>query len=349
MTNCKFIVNEEDHDFLVCRNTCEDFCEGYEKYFHKYPVKTQDGRELGLMYTHKDLYMVYFDEKRMIKWPDDWVDPYPSSIESVYVFNDHIKIWKSHEVDLDFMCHAYYNVYINANYFLNREDRMRVAEFVPAVVKDFNVFLKLSDEVCNKYKLDKFVIDMPNVLGCIAWFDTTNLSDEEVIDKVIRGTTALTELRRKFREWLPSDERKEYYENTMLYPEDPFRERTVINNITKWPFKGGSPSEDIEHERSIKVMSWYNTFFYHSKNLKSLRKHYSFDGYRLRLARKTENNLEFLGKVVEGEVIVYDEIKEEDLTREDIVIAVDKKMKRLPKFPLEKIEFLKEDFPEMFK
>jgi hypothetical protein len=60
--------------------------------------------------------------------------------------------------------------------------------------------------------------------------------------------------------------------------------------------------------------------------------------------------LKFLGKPDRiGRIGLRKVIKEEDLDKENIVIAVDSKMKRLPKFPLEKIEFLKEDFPEMFK
>ncbi|MEM3661101.1 MAG: hypothetical protein QXU11_12050 [Thermoproteota archaeon] len=42
-------------------------------------------------------------------------------------------------------------------------------------------------------------------------------------------------------------------------------------------------------------------------------------------------------------------VREEDLDREDIVVAVDERLEKLPKFSLEKIEFLKENFPEMFK
>ena len=284
--------------------------------------------------------MVYFDEKRRIKWPDDWIDPYITSIEAVYIFNDHIKVWKSHEVDLDFMCHAYYNAHVSTTYFLNREYRTRAARFVPAVVKDFNVFLKLSDEVCSKYKLDRFVIDMPDILACSVGLDIANLSDKEVVDRVIRRVEALTELRRRFREWLPSDERRGYYESTMLYPEDPFRERTIMNQIIEWPHKSGDPKKNAEHER------WSKAALMLEGRVKPLRKYYNFDGYRLRLARKTGENLEFLGKIIEGGMIVYDE---EMLPKEDTVVAVDEKLDKLLKFSLEKIEFLKEDFPEMFK
>jgi hypothetical protein len=41
-------------------------------------------------------------------------------------------------------------------------------------------------------------------------------------------------------------------------------------------------------------------------------------------------------------------LKEEDLDKETLVIVVDKRMKRLPKIPLEKMQFLREEFPEMF-
>jgi len=51
--------------------------------------------------------------------------------------------------------------------------------------------------------------------------------------------------------------------------------------------------------------------------------------------------LRFLGKVInrKKEWIGASGIREEDLDREDVVIAVDEKLEKLPKIPLEKIEF----------
>ncbi|MEM3489607.1 MAG: hypothetical protein QXO75_08165 [Nitrososphaerota archaeon] len=80
-------------------------------------------------------------------------------------------------------------------------------------------------------------------------------------------------------------------------------------------------------------------------------KYYDLDGLRLRLTKKTERGLRFLGRVNRKGWVIIDKakVREEDLNREEIVIAVDERLEKLPKFPLEKIEFLQEDFPEMFK
>ncbi|MEM3426441.1 MAG: hypothetical protein QXI42_11680 [Thermoproteota archaeon] len=58
-----------------------------------------------------------------------------------------------------------------------------------------------------------------------------------------------------------------------------------------------------------------------------------------------------MGRVNRKGWVIIDKakVREEDLDREDIVVAVDERLEKLPKFSLEKIEFLKEDFPEMFK
>ncbi|MBO3799240.1 MAG: hypothetical protein QW491_02220 [Thermoproteota archaeon] len=58
-----------------------------------------------------------------------------------------------------------------------------------------------------------------------------------------------------------------------------------------------------------------------------------------------------MGRVNKKGWVIIDKakVREEDLDREDIVVAVDERLEKLPKFSLEKIEFLKEDFPEMFK
>ncbi|MEM3745960.1 MAG: hypothetical protein QXN67_00610 [Thermoproteota archaeon] len=58
-----------------------------------------------------------------------------------------------------------------------------------------------------------------------------------------------------------------------------------------------------------------------------------------------------MGRVNRKGWVIIDKakVREEDLDREDIVVAVDERLEKLPKFSLEKIEFLKENFPEMFK
>lgn len=48
-----------------------------------YPYKTPEGKELGLMFIRAELRHVYFDSKRKVKWPDDWIDPYPHSMDRI--------------------------------------------------------------------------------------------------------------------------------------------------------------------------------------------------------------------------------------------------------------------------
>ncbi|MBO3842205.1 MAG: hypothetical protein FGF48_07300 [Candidatus Brockarchaeota archaeon] len=69
------------------------------------------------------------------------------------------------------------------------------------------------------------------------------------------------------------------------------------------------------------------------------------------MAKKAGTGLRFLGRVNKKGWAIIDKkrVREEDLDREDVIVAVDERLEKLPKFPLEKIEFLKEDFPEMFK
>jgi hypothetical protein len=166
-----------------------------------------------------------------------------------------------------------------------------------------------------------------------------DIDDEETVESVIKRANALTELRKKFREWLASVKRKEYYESTMLYLEDPFRKERLPDYLYKWPLT----SENKEAERYGRQIK--------RELLEGVIRCYNLDGQRLRLAKRTKTGLRFLGRVSKNGWIKIDRrnVKEEDLDREDIVIVVDEKLEKLPKFPLEKIEFLKEDFPELFK
>lgn len=386
------IRREDSPPFWVCSNVCRDRSyyrehrEEMEGSFFDYLKKWPDGRVLGTMYLTADFRKVYFDSRRKIKWPDDWIDPYPASIDSVKVTDEYVTIWKGYDTDLNFICLAYYAVKFDVNMYIisleippgvpndiltrvlsKREERIRVSRFVPAVVKDLNIFFKMLNEVLAKHGLDiSEAYPRVNRFDCRLVFKISDMSDESIIDGVLKRVDALTELRRRFREWLPSDERRAYYESTMLFPEDPFRWRFYIPEggfpvpewwksslpfrrryegpriLCKWP-PNVDPDLDKRYEGELKEKLWSSESF----------RYYDFDGNRLRLARKTKSGLKFLGKVVnkrKGWVrIDKNRVREEDLDREDIVIAVDERLEKLPKFPLEKIEFLKEDFPEMFK
>ena len=342
-------IERLEKSYILCYNVAKMGGNIGEEY-QKYPVKTADGRELGLMYVQGNLYRFYFDGMRRIKWPDDWIDPYPQFIDATKVGDNYIEVEKGKDMDLEFMCLAYYAAYVPGEYFLNREDRMILARLIPAIVKDFNIFLKFLDEVLAKYKIDKSEVELnPYFFDCSLKFNIADMKDEQIVENVLKRAEALTELRKKFREWLPNDKRREYYESTMLFPEDPFRRRFYM------PF-GSSNFEfsDSKFEDELHICKWPRTGPETDKMLKQVLfeghpKYYNFDGYRLRLAIKTKKGFKFLGKADRKGWIKIDEIKEEDLCREDVIITVDKRIKGLEKFPLEKIEFLKEDFPEMFK
>ena len=329
----------------------------------KYPVKSSDGKELGLMFINADLKHVYFDARRKIKWPDDWIDPYPPFIDSVWSDCRCIRVERSGKMDLRFMATAYYCVNLYSGWeSLKREDLQKVSRFMPMVVKDMSKFMRLADETFSKYEIDKseFRITFFNRLSCELSFEIGTMSDDEIIENVLKRSEALAKLERKFNEWLVSEERKVCYERTMVFPDDIFRWACHIPSaigseesrpfwrkyegprfLCKWPFKSGNDDMDKKYEWELKRELW---------NAESFR-YYDLDGRRLRLAKKTKTGFRYLGRVDKKGWIKIDKsrVREEDLSREDIVIAVDKGLERLPKFSLEKIEFLKEDFPEMFK
>jgi hypothetical protein len=111
--------------------------------------------------------------------------------------------------------------------------------------------------------------------------------------------------------------------------------------------ESGNPELDGKVEQGLKLWLWDGS------------KEYNLDGYRLRLAVKTERGVELLGKPdrkgwikLKKEGSIFEtrakEERDEILSRKDLIIVVDKRMKRRPKIPLEKMQFLREDFPEMF-
>lgn len=371
--------------FWTCTNSHRDRAyfsshrKELEGRFFEYPAKSPDGRELGLMYLFGDLDTVCFDSdpRRLVKWPDDWMDPYPASIESVRITDEYAVIKKGGDMELDFMCMTYYATEFDVNMsFLSfeihpgiplddiltrvlrsKENRMKVSRFIPAAVKDINIFLRMLEEILVKYGLDSPEA-RPRIrhFDCYVLFKIDGMSDESIIDGVLRRVEAMTELRRRFRETMLDERRRVYYESTILFPEDPFRRRFRIpslpvkdfsfrkyegaRRLCKWP-PNVDPEMDESYERRLKEDLWDSESF----------KYYDFDGQRLRLAKRTRTGLRFLGRVDKKGWIKIDKrrVKEDDLKREDIVIAADERLEKLPKFPLEKIEFLKEDFPEMFK
>jgi hypothetical protein len=205
----------------------------------EYPVKTQDGRELGTFFMQAELRHVYFDEERRIKWPDDFIDPYPVTVESITFYKSgYVETEVSERLDLDFLSEAYYAMSFSDLALKERDDRMKAARFIPAVIKDIEVFLKYLKTTLEKYNLKSDLSNLKyrfELLGDISLtFSAKGMNDDEIIDNVMRRVEALTEYRTKFRkEWLPSEERRNCYESTFLYPEDPFRKDWYYYKLVK--------------------------------------------------------------------------------------------------------------------
>ena len=354
------------------RCSCKFRLEGTSwRRYDDYPEKTPDGRELGTMIGGGNLEFIYFEaERRGIKWPDDWIDPYPPFIDYLYSNSKEntIEVTARGGVNLDFMAEMYYAVWIpsilHPQLLERRKDVMKLARFVPAVVKDLCVYSKITNEVLAKYNVDMSEVRVSEAfLTCHMKFSVAGMSDDEIIENTLRRVEILSELKRRWEEWLPSDERRECYESTIVCPEDyPARYRVYggwhsgirrpglyegMPSLRKYPLESGNPELDEKVEQGLKLCLWDGS------------KEYNLDGYRLRLAVKTERGVELLGKPdrkgwitlkKEGSIFEAEAKKERDeiLSRKDLIIVVDKRMKRLPKIPLEKMQFLREDFPEMF-
>lgn len=65
---------------------------------------------------------------------------------------------------------------------------------------------------------------------------------EEGVDSAIKWIEAMIEHRKGYRhEWLPSEERRRYCEDTYLHRDDSFRRRpeNYLRYIIKWPLETG--------------------------------------------------------------------------------------------------------------
>lgn len=83
-------------------------------------------------------------KNKRIRWPNDWIDPYPPTIDLAYIYDDHISITIENEFSLRFMCGEYYAIslpgvmgstmYTDLELYMLKEraDRMKAARFIPA-------------------------------------------------------------------------------------------------------------------------------------------------------------------------------------------------------------------------
>ena len=331
------ILKEEGgHDFQIEDNTRYSHLVPHWACVRKepeYPVKTSNGREVGTMFLQGELRHVYFDLDRRIAWPDDWMDRYPVFIDRVDVYDDHVKVMILRDLDWDFMCEAYYAATsvigfskcfgdLSAIILKERGDRMKAGRLIPACIKDIEIYLASLTDALQKYEIDWLELEQDfSFLQAILRFTTQGMGREEIIRNVMKRAKALTEHRKKFRlEWLSSDERKACYENTMLFENDPFRKKTQIRYLCKWPFESGNEELDRWYEEVIR------------DQLQAFWPIYNLDGYKLGLVDHEIYTEKYTGirRAKGGRIVVN-------------------KRAKLKKFPPEEIEFLREDFPELFR
>jgi len=352
----KLLIKKYKQDFVIDWGWASYPTKRYwlsRRAYPEYPVKTQDEKELGTIFMQAELRHIYFDEERRIKWPDDFIDPYPVTVDYVNFYEDYVKVSTWKDLDLKLLSEAYYAISFSDFTLKDREDRMKAARLIPAVIKDIEVFLRILKESLERHNI-KFDFSKVGTNGLTVssqdgssnlkysfeflghvslTFPTKGMNDDEIVDNVMRRVEALTEYRRKFRkEWLPSEERRNCYESTFLYPEDPFRKSWFYYRLVKWPFKSSNDEINKAYENGIRnellehLKYYFGIYYSGGGKISKYSDLYNLDGY----------NLELVNYKLESKEIVGGEIKIN-------------KRKRIYKFPLEKIEFLKEDFPELWK
>jgi hypothetical protein len=299
-------------------------------------------RGLGEMYVLDNLDNIFFEVQRRIRWPEDWIDPNPIYIDDVFVFDNFVVVriydcswWK-------FMCVAYYAIHpvlgVNDRFeppidrmgdfespsetIISRRDyREKAARFIPAAIKDIEVYLKSLRQALEKYNIEKSGLREFPFLRAELSFSIQSMGDDEIVENALKRASALAEHRwRMRREWFPSDERRQHYESTMLHEDDPFRKKheNRYRYLVRYPYgirDSGMESwaEHLVRERFERQMG--PVFVY------------NLEGYSIELIGY---EVDKYGRKRGGELIIN-------------------KNKKLEPFPLERIGFLRDDFPELFR
>ncbi|MEM3465580.1 MAG: hypothetical protein QW566_03805 [Candidatus Jordarchaeales archaeon] len=196
---------------------------------------------------------------------------------------------------------------------------MKVARFMPAFVKDVNVYLKLIREVFSKHGYFKQLL-LPSLdyLTYRLVFDSSGMSDEQVIDNVLKRTEAVIEFKKRFREWLAREERRDYWEGTAVPQAKKLIEVHKWKHMLKWPIKLENPKMEKRYTYQAKWEA-----LYYSAGV------YDLDGNRLRPALKSEKGIRFFKwEEKPGNIIKIDdeEIQRDELfKRDDLTIAQNKR------------------------
>ena len=313
--------------------------------------RVYDEEKLPAMLRSWDLYDHY--EHSEIDWDKDWTDNNPIYIDSVGVYDDHVVVYLRREFSFNFLVYKHYHLRMvqPGIMFSSRENRMKASRFIPAAVKDLEVFLRILNDSLKKYNIDSSELvwdDLkrpgPIHFGLQLSFKTSDMNEDDVVEATMRRCKALAEYRRNFRAWLSSEERKRCYESTHR----PRMRAWWSRHLCAWPL--GIPELEEEYRKDlVGMMRWELGHYLEAlkeyeqgqmrrrPDLSEYFRFYNLDGYALRFSGRP-----YLDEGTKGKPLA-DLVKFEGGGE----VVVDRRT-RLRPFPPERMEFLKGEFPELF-
>jgi len=313
--------------------------------------RVYDEEKLPAMLRSWDLYDHYAHFE--IDWDKDWTDKNPIYIDSVGVYDDHVVVYLMREFSFNFLVYKHYHFWmVRSGVMLSsRENRMKAARFIPAAMKDLEVFFRILNDSLKKYNIDSSELvwddlEHPSIIhfGLQLSFKTSDMNEDDVVEATMKRARALAEYRREFRAWLSSEERKHCYESTHR----PRMRAWWSRHLCAWPL--GIPELEEEY-RKVVVREMKGSIGSYLRALKEYEqgqmrrrpdlseyfRFYNLDGYALRFSGRP-----YLDEGAKGKPLA-DVVKFEGGGE----VVVDRRT-RLRPFPPERMEFLKGEFPELF-
>lgn len=118
-------------------------------------------------------------KRKAFNWEVDWKDTEPISIDSIELYDEHVKVNCWWEFLLDFMVNYYYYLECLSVIMGTKENRMKASKFIPAPIKDVEVFLKTVNETLEKHEINRLEFiweDLSNLCGAITFPYITRFS-----------------------------------------------------------------------------------------------------------------------------------------------------------------------------
>lgn len=173
-------------------------------------------------------------------WIRQWTDPHPAVVSDIALFSEDAWINVGKTISLFFMVEKYYNAWvIDGDALWERAGRMKAALMIPAVIKDLMVFDKALDKALSKYGISGSEIiaslcDMRFSLFLDFQFgEEVEMEEDELVENLFIRTKAMSEWWHYCKTWLPSLDRREFYESTRV--NKPWKGGRKFIEICKWP------------------------------------------------------------------------------------------------------------------